>query len=287
MKTVYENFLDIGPQNPCVISYDKTKHPGAMPNMHYHPYYEIYFLISGQRKFFFHNKILKLTHGNVMIIKPNEVHRAIPIDDAQSQEYERYLLDIDVSLFSKIERYNKEIRMALKRRTVLLSPEKLLETITILRKIEQELKEKDAQQQASVRNYIERILIDLCRQEADITTEQNFSKNDIRIQEAIDYIVSNYNKKITLKECAKVCVMGESNFTKVFHEIVGMNLKSYINLVRIEKACEFLTDSDLSITEIAEKIGFDSVSYFAELFKKAHGVSPKAFRNADFLRKNK
>ena len=281
MKTIYENFLNVTAQNPCVISYDKSNNYGGMPNMHYHPYYEIYFLISGQRKFFFHNKILKLAHGDVMIIKPNEVHRAIPIGDSQSQEYERYLLNIDVALFSKIERYNKEIKSALKRKTISLSAEKLLEIITIIRKIEKELKSSDKQYQVSIRNHIERILIDLCLQKTDNTVEQHFSKNDIRIQEAIDYIVSNYNKKITLKECAKVCVMGESNFTKVFHEIVGMNLKSYINLVRIEKSCEFLTGSSLTITEISEKVGFDNVSYFAEVFKKTLGTSPKEFRTLE------
>ena len=68
------------------------------------------------------------------------------------------------------------------------------------------------------------------------------------------FIIHNYNKKIQLKECADLCLMSESNFTKKFHKTIGMNFKSYINCIRIEKACEILRNSELPISKIAEVV---------------------------------
>lgn len=278
MKTIYENLLEVTPENPCVINYEKSKNYGGMPQMHYHPYYEIYFLVSGQRKYFFHNRIFSLTQGNVIVIKPNEVHRAIPIGDPRGQDYERYILNIDETMFSKIERYNKSIKMIFKKGIISLTPEKLFEFTGILKKIEEESAEHLKENKYSIRNHVERILIDLSKQDECEIDEKQFSKNDIRIQEAIEYIVSNYNKKITLRECADICYMGESNFTKVFHDIVGTNFKSYINSIRIEKACDLLINSELSVSEISNMVGFENISYFGSVFKKVVGVLPKEYR---------
>lgn len=279
MKNIYENLLDVTPQNPCVVAYEKSSSYGGMPQMHYHPYYEIYFLVSGTRKFFYYNKILSLTSGNVIIIKPNEAHRAIPIGESKYQNYERYLLNIDETMFSKIERYNRDIKSILKKEIISLNTEKLAELIGIIERIKVETNENSVKTECSVRNLVERILIDLSMREECEIDDKQFSKNDIRIQEAMEYIVKNYNRNITLKECADNCFMGESNFTKVFHNIVGVNFKTYVNSVRIEKACELLVNSDLTITQISETVGFDNSSYFANVFKKTLGMLPKDYRN--------
>ncbi|MCQ2440744.1 MAG: AraC family transcriptional regulator [Clostridia bacterium] len=279
MKNIYENLLDVSPQNPCVVAYEKSFNYGAMPQMHYHPYYEVYFLVSGQRKYFYYNKIFSLVSGNVIIIKPNEAHKSIPIGDRNSQAYERYLLNIDETMFSKIERYNKDIKSIFKKGIISLNTEKLAEMIGVLERIKFETGDQTANYGSSVRNLVERILIDLCMQEECGVDEKQFSKNDIRIQEATEYIIKNHNKNITLKECADICFMGESNFTKVFHNIVGVNFKTYVNSVRIEKACELLTNSDLTISQISGMVGFENSSYFANVFKKNLGISPKDYRN--------
>lgn len=280
MKITYENIYNISPKNPCVVRYDKVNNYGGMASMHFHPYYEIYFLISGSRKYFFKNKIFNLTHGNVIIIKPDEIHKAIQVENSQSNEYERFLVNVDVSLFSLIEKNNKSIKPLLKKGIISLNSEDLMEIIDIIKRIQREVNIKDDIYNSSVRNYIERILINLYLNDNYSISKQQVFKNDLRLQDAIDYILDNYNKQITLEECANICFMSESNFTKVFHKVVGVNFKSYINSLRIQKACELLRDSNLAISQISEIVGYDSTSYFASLFKGIMGVSPKDYRSS-------
>jgi len=81
MGIVFENSLNVSPENSVVIDYLKTEGISTMPVMHCHPFYEIYILLSGKRKYFFHNKIIELYPHDVLIVKPNEAHRAIPLDN--------------------------------------------------------------------------------------------------------------------------------------------------------------------------------------------------------------
>lgn len=279
MKIIYEAPYKINEQQPCAINYVDSYNYAGMSHMHYHPYYEVYFLVSGKRKYFFRNKIYTLEQGDIIIIKPNEPHRAIPLKES-NQRYERYILNIDESLFGKIEKYNKDIKKIFHKGIFSLDSERFIDLLSILKNIETEIKEKKSGYKNSVRNRIERIFINLSMCDDNNFNEGDVSKNDLRIQEAIEYIVANYNKRITLKECADICYMGESNFTKVFHDIVGINFKSYVNSVRIEKACEMLINSNLSISEISETVGFENCSYFANVFKKNLGILPKDFRTA-------
>lgn len=277
MKIVYQAPYKLE-QQLCAINYVNSSNYAGMSDMHYHPYYELYFLVSGKRKYFFRNKIYTLEQGDIIIIKPNEPHRAIPLKGG-NQRYERYILNIDELLFTKIEKYNKDIKNIFREGIFSIKSENFFNLLAILKTIEAEINEKKEGYKNSVRNHIERILIDLYRSENSAFNKVDITKNDIRIQEAIEYIIENYNKKITLRECADVCFMGESNFTKVFHDIVGVNFKTYINSVRVEKACEMLLESKLSVSEISDAVGFENSSYFANVFKRTLGILPKDFRN--------
>ena len=278
MKLLYENSYRISPQNPCVINYEKCQSYAGMPVMHYHPYYEIYFLISGKRKYFFQNKIFNLIKGDVIIIKPNEAHKAIAYDNSQFDEYERYLINMDEELFLSIIKSNKSLAALLKKEIISVKPQILNEMIDILKKVERETSFHDEIYCSSVKNHLERIFINLYLNDSYDTVNRHVLKNDMRLNDAIEYIAANYNKRITLKECADICYMSESYFTKIFHRIIGIGFKNYLNAIRVQKACEYLTGSDLSISEISESVGFDSSSYFGTVFKNTMGVSPKEYR---------
>ena len=278
MVNGFENNHSVSENNPCVVCHEKSDNFKGMSRMHCHPYYEIYFLISGNIKYYFHNRVFALKPGNVIIIKPYEMHRTVAAENSGNYRRERYTLNIDEATLSKILRYNRSINLFSKKGVVLLKKEILPEIIKLLSAIENEEKRNNIMFVPSVRNYSERILMELCVQGKDVPYEQQSCKDDIRIRETVEYIIKNYNKNISLKDCTEICFMSTSNFTKVFHKAVGMNFKSYINSVRTEKACEMLTKSDLPISEIAEKTGFDSHSYFTDVFKKNVGVSPSAFR---------
>jgi AraC-like DNA-binding protein len=72
--------------------------------------------------------------------------------------------------------------------------------------------------------------------------------------------------------------IGYSKFRKLFKRSTGKSPNQYHINLRLDKAKELLSTTNLNVTEVAYQLGFDSVFYFSRLFKKKNGVSPKSFR---------
>lgn len=72
--------------------------------------------------------------------------------------------------------------------------------------------------------------------------------------------------------------MSHSGFRKKFRRVTGMPPGKYLQEVRINRACEWLRQSNLSVTEIAMRLGFDTVFYFSRVFKKKTGMSATEYR---------
>lgn len=68
--------------------------------------------------------------------------------------------------------------------------------------------------------------------------------------------------------------VGRAQFVKY----LGINYIEYVNTLRLEKAKEMLGNSKMNVSEVAERTGFESLSYFSKQFKKKYGVSPQDFR---------
>ncbi|MCL2318897.1 MAG: PocR ligand-binding domain-containing protein [Treponema sp.] len=92
------------------------------------------------------------------------------------------------------------------------------------------------------------------------------------------YIWDNYTRKISLKEIAKASGLSGPYFSTVFKEEMGINLSSYLNNLRVEKAVTLLTETGKSLNEIAGLCGFEDQSWFSKIFKNCTGMSPGKYR---------
>jgi Transcriptional regulator containing an amidase domain and an AraC-type DNA-binding HTH domain len=72
--------------------------------------------------------------------------------------------------------------------------------------------------------------------------------------------------------------MGYSRFRKIFKETTGLSPNQYHLNLRLDKAKDLLTSTNLTINEVAYQTGFDSIFYFSRLFKKKNGLPPKEYR---------
>ena len=72
-------------------------------------------------------------------------------------------------------------------------------------------------------------------------------------------------------------IIGPSYFSKQFKAITGVGLIEYLNLTRITAAEKLLTETNRPITEVAMECGFNDSNYFAAVFKKIKGITPKKF----------
>lgn len=92
------------------------------------------------------------------------------------------------------------------------------------------------------------------------------------------YIYNNYNNNITLKEIAKKEFLSPHYLSHEIKYATGYSFTDLINLTRVEESIKLLLDSDMSISEISDEIGFSHVRYFNKNFKLYYNCTPLQYR---------
>lgn len=82
-------------------------------------------------------------------------------------------------------------------------------------------------------------------------------------------------------ELAAECCLSESRFTHLFREVTGKSLTEFIAALRMERACELLAGSDMSVRSIGEAVGYEDQNYFSRCFKKSVGCTPREYRRRE------
>lgn len=98
----------------------------------------------------------------------------------------------------------------------------------------------------------------------------------------MDYIRDNLHQPLRVSKIAAHFGYNEKYLSHLFHTVTGISLKQYILSVKVDTASYMLTDSDLSISEIAHSLGFSDNHSFSKAYKKVSGISPSEYRNAFF-----
>lgn len=120
-----------------------------------------------------------------------------------------------------------------------------------------------------------------------ITLVRDFSNydNTLRHDEIEDrqvsvvhqYISEHYMEKIQLDSLCFLFGTNKTTLCRNFKDIYGKTVTEYINMLKEREAKRLLRENELSITEISDKLGFNSIHYFCRFFKKATGQSPKEY----------
>ncbi|MBE6731836.1 MAG: helix-turn-helix transcriptional regulator [Ruminococcaceae bacterium] len=100
----------------------------------------------------------------------------------------------------------------------------------------------------------------------------------VDIVPALQYIDSHFNEDINLNTLSDLCNLSVSRFSHLFKEVTGTSAIQYVNDLRVSKASMYLNTTTLSISAIAQKIGFDDAAYFSRIFRKITGISPSDYR---------
>ena len=95
-----------------------------------------------------------------------------------------------------------------------------------------------------------------------------------RLSPAIRYLRANLTEKIDCSGLAQACNLSSAQFYNLFHGEYGMSPLEYRDSLLLDRAELLLRDGDFSVSEVAEMLGFETVSYFSRFFKKHKGVSP-------------
>src|SRR5699024_3070047 len=108
--------------------------------------------------------------------------------------------------------------------------------------------------------------------------EENSGKN-FYIREAVKFINENYNKGIIIEDIANHCNLNRAYLTKLFKEELGITPSKFLTKVKLSYGCDLLEQTNLSIKEISEELGYANQFVFSSTFKKNFNISPTKWRN--------
>ncbi len=109
--------------------------------------------------------------------------------------------------------------------------------------------------------------------------KESIEVSNLAVAKAIQYVESNYAKKMTLRDIGDKLYLSPNYLCRLFKRHTGKNLSEFITEYRVEKAKGYLRDVRYKVSDVAGLVGFADTKYFSSTFKKLCGVTPMEFRN--------
>ncbi len=99
-----------------------------------------------------------------------------------------------------------------------------------------------------------------------------------RIAELIAAIHANPGPLPAVREMARTMMMSPEHFSRVFHKVTGQSPRDFLLHTRLMRARHLLAETDLSMAEIAEQLGYADLFFFSRQFKQKVGIPPSTYR---------
>lgn len=248
--------------------------------LHWHNSVEIIYVLRGMVNISIDTDNYSIFENEIEIINVNESHRIYSSEDnfvlifhIDSSFLEKYYKDIDNIFFytntSKEGSQETEEYLVLK---------------TLLAEILCEMVQKQEDYDEEIESILIKLLFHIINNfHYLISGENDLSEEQFdRYHRISKYIFNNYNNNITLQDIAKKEFLSPDYLSHDFKNATGYSFTDLLNLTRVEEAMKLLLDSNMSLTEISEEVGFSHTRYLNKHFKNYYHLTPLQFR-----RKNK
>lgn len=249
------------------------------PKLHFHNLMEIGYCRRGEGDMYLDDKVEHYQTGSLTFIPENYPH--ITISAGEGTNFWEYIFFDPKMVLAELYPNNpnvvRDIIRFLNRGAVLVDADSVPALERIVAAILDEGREKKPYATRMMHLYIKALVIEMMRQNEGMPYfpyEPGKKTAMEQIATAVDYVENHYQEQIKIKEIAKVCNMSETHFRRTFEEYINMTPADYINLVRVQKACELLKNTNDSMDGIAMKCGFVTTSTLNRNFKKYLGTSP-------------
>lgn len=249
------------------------------PKLHFHNLMEIGYCKRGEGYMAFDDKKCGYKTGTITIIPENYPHHTISAGE-ETNYWEYIFFDPKVSiteLYPNNPNAQREIVRSINRGPLVLDRDENPSLERLIYSILEEAREERPYSNRMVHFYVDALLTEIMRlnKEMPYYPYEPSKKNTMeQIAKALAYVEEHYMENIKVEDLSKACNMSETHFRRTFEEYINMTPVEYVNLVRIQKACEILKKSGDSMESIAIKCGFATISTFNRNFKKFLGTSP-------------
>lgn len=280
------------------ISHNKEKHSEPVP-FHSHDFYEIYFFVDGNVKYYIEDESYDLTRGDILIIPPGKLHRAVVRKD---QPYDRYVLWIYSSYAASnagIQQFLQVINAEISKKMTRLVSFKGCEFDEISQLFDKimeinfgsmsarsnftDLESSNSSSTVSQSDVLSSYVCDSCNililekildKLLMISRSDNVDNNIIR--QVISYINRNVTDTPTLDALSSQFFVSKYYLSHQFREYTKMTIHQYILTKKINLAKELL-DNGKSPQQVCNLCGFSTYSNFYKVFTRQTGFSPREY----------
>lgn len=259
-------------------------YPHTVAKWHFHPEYEVHVITASTGKFFVGDFIGDFAPGNLVLTGPNLPHnwvsnlgagRSVASRDLVLQ-FSRPFIDRLLGAIAELAPLQMLLDGAARG---LQFPDALGLAIT------------PAMQELAVAQGARRVVLMLavleqlasCEERQllagpgyDVNAQRHMSST---INQVLSYIRQNLGGNLRETDVAELAGMGVSSFTRFFKRHTGCTFIQYQNGLRLNEACELLMCTDLSVTEVCYRVGFNNLSNFNRQFLACKGMPPSRFRS--------
>ncbi|MBQ4860370.1 transcriptional regulator MelR [Pseudoalteromonas sp. MMG013] len=113
----------------------------------------------------------------------------------------------------------------------------------------------------------------------ELTDKKSIVSGLCHIEVILQYIADHYDQKITIDDVANITGLHPNYAMKLFHRVMKISIKQYINKLRLQHAQALLIDTNDAVLSIALQAGFGSISRFYDIFQREFDKTPQQFRN--------
>lgn len=258
------------------IEYRERDKSWDMSALQCHDYYEIYFLLDGERNFFYNDREFRLTGRSMCVIPPFAMHKT------SGAAYRRININVSDDLLLPSER---ELLARLSEDTVFsLDGEGYDGIVNMLCEASDVIPAAAGERVEITLSFARAILyliskvrpspIAKSRETASIGT-------DALVTSAVAYINLAYREQISLDAMSRRFYVSKNTLCARFRAAMNCSLMQYLSFVRLKRAKELLKTTDKSVSEIAALCGYSSSNYFSLIFKRSVGIAPQKYRKSE------
>lgn len=261
--------------------------PYMVESPHFHNFFEITYVLKGQCTFLFEGESATLSEGDLCIVSPLSGH-SLPLEPgclALSVTVRKSTFDTMFgNLLAKKDLLSLFFRNCLyeSRRAnyILLNTGNDPMTLHALQELVFECNMTDDNANTCAVSLLNLYLARALRA-ASATVKlrhyEGYSERDFNFTLVLQYIQQNY-RTVTLSSLAKVFHFSETYLSKLIRKKMNQSFTEVLRALKMNHALEYLQNTSMKVSEIADAVGYDSVDHFSRTFRKVYGVPPQEYK---------
>ena len=256
--------------------------------MHYHEEFEIVYMLEGILDCQINMEHFICREGDILVIPPGKVHGFNLFED-KSCHYANILFSLNLLEKEDSEIFTTFFKPYLKESIQISnyfpkeSKENILLHDSVLTLFEH--RHEELTEPLLIKSELYKVMSILQKIAPPAETLISTSERNIkRLMPVFEAIKKNSARSISVPEAASLSNLSESYFMTIFKQVSGSSFINFLKKTRLENARVMLLSTDISILEIAENSGFESVSYFIRAFKEFYKISPLQYRKTMSLK---